>query len=46
LLALDRLAPSTTTVVVGMPGLRRVAEATPPRIQLLDVTLATEGAMR
>lgn len=46
LLALDRLAPSATTVVVGMPGLRRVAEATPPRVQLLDVTLATEGATR
>ena len=46
LLALDRLAPSTTTVVVGMPGLSRVAEATPPRIRSLDVSLVTEGALR
>jgi RND superfamily putative drug exporter len=50
LLALDRLAPSGTTVIVGMPGLHRVAEATPPRIHALDVTLdvtlATEGTLR
>jgi RND superfamily putative drug exporter len=46
LLALDRLAPSATTVVVGMPGLRRLAEATPPRIRALDISLVTEGAMR
>jgi RND superfamily putative drug exporter len=44
LLALDRLAPATTTVVVGMPGLHRVAEATPARIRSLD--LASEGALR
>ena len=44
LLALDRLAPATTTVVVGMPGLHRVAEATPPRIHALD--LASEGVLR
>jgi len=37
LLALDRLAPTATTVVVGVPGLRRIAEATPPRIQVLDI---------
>lgn len=37
LLALDRLAPASTTVVVGVPGLQRVAEATPPRIQVLDI---------
>lgn len=37
LLALDRLAPAATTVVVGVPGLQRVAEATPPRIQVLDI---------
>ena len=50
LLALDRLAPSGTTVIVGMPGLHRVAEATPPRIHALDVTLdvtlVTEGTLR
>ena len=51
LLALDRLAPTATTVVVGMPGLRRVAEATPRRIQVLGIraletSLATEGALR
>jgi RND superfamily putative drug exporter len=46
LLALDRLAPTATTVVVGMPGLRRVAEATPPRIRALDISLVTEGALR
>jgi RND superfamily putative drug exporter len=51
LLALDRLAPSTTTVVVGMPGLRRVAEATPPRIRVLGISAlelspTTEGATR
>ncbi|MES1212854.1 MAG: hypothetical protein ABUT11_04840, partial [Leifsonia sp.] len=46
LLALDRLAPSGTTVVVGMPGLRRVAEVTPPRIRALNVSLVTEGALR
>jgi RND superfamily putative drug exporter len=44
LLALDRLAPTATTVVVGMPGLRRLAEATPPRIRALDLSLASEGA--
>jgi len=44
LLALDRLAPATTTVVVGMPGLQRVAEATPARIRTLD--LASEGVLR
>jgi RND superfamily putative drug exporter len=37
LLALDRLAPTATTVVVGMPGLRRVAEGTPRRIQVLSI---------
>jgi RND superfamily putative drug exporter len=51
LLALDRLAPTATTVVVGMPGLGRVSEATPPRIQALDIpplhaSLASEGALR
>ena len=46
LLALDRLAPSATTVVVGMPGLHRVVETTPPRIRALDVSLVTEGALR
>ena len=51
LLALDRLAPSATTVVVGMPGLHRLAEATPRRIQVLDIrahdlSLSTEGASR
>ncbi|MEP6843515.1 MAG: MMPL family transporter [Pseudolysinimonas sp.] len=46
LLALDRLAPTTTTVVVGMPGLRRVAEATPSRVLALDLSLSTEGALR
>jgi len=49
LLALDRLAPSSTTVVVGMPGLHRIAEATPRRIRVLnmavdDLSLSTEGA--
>jgi RND superfamily putative drug exporter len=49
LLALDRLAPSGTTVVVGMPGLERVAEGTPRRIRVLgtsapDLSLRTEGA--
>jgi len=48
LVALDRLAPSATTVVVGMPGLHRVA-ATTPRIRTLairslDPSLSTEGA--
>jgi len=51
LLALDRLAPSATTVVVGMPGLSRVVDATPPRIHVLstaapDLSLSTEGASR
>jgi RND superfamily putative drug exporter len=51
LLALDRLAPSATTVVVGVPGLQRIAEATPPRIQVLsigasDLSHRTEGAAR
>jgi len=51
LLALDRLAPSATTVVVGVPGLERLAEATPPRIQVLsigasDLSPRTEGASR
>jgi RND superfamily putative drug exporter len=51
LLALDRLAPASTTVVVGMPGLRRVTEAMPlriqvPRIRPLDISLVTEGALR
>jgi len=41
LLALDRLAPSATTVVVGVPGLRRVGEATPPRIRVLDVRVSS-----
>jgi len=44
LLALDRLAPATTTVVVGLPGLQRVAEATPARIRALN--LASEGVLR
>jgi len=49
LLALDRLAPSGTTVVVGVPGLHSVAEGTPPRIRVLgmsssDLSLSTEGA--
>jgi RND superfamily putative drug exporter len=44
LLALDRLAPATTTVVVGMPGLQLVAESTPSRIRALD--LASEGVLR
>jgi RND superfamily putative drug exporter len=44
LLALDRLAPATTTVVVGMPGLHAVADATPARIQALN--LASEGVLR
>jgi RND superfamily putative drug exporter len=51
LLALDRLAPSATTVVVGMPGLSSIAEATPRRIKVqrihtLDLSLVTEGAAR
>jgi len=51
LLALDRLAPSATTVVVGVPGLHAIAEATPPRIQVLrmgapDLSYRTEGATR
>ncbi|MEO7720611.1 MAG: MMPL family transporter [Pseudolysinimonas sp.] len=51
LLALDRLAPSATTVVVGMPALERVAAATPRRIQVLSIdaldrSLSTEGASR
>jgi len=51
LLALDRLAPSATTVVVGMPALERVADTTPRRIQVLrfdalDRFLSTEGASR
>jgi len=51
LFALDRLAPSATTVVVGVPGLERLAEATPPRIQVLsigasDLSPRTEGASR
>ena len=50
LLALDRLAPSATTVVVGMPGLHRVA-APGARIRVLgirahDSSLHTEGAPR
>ena len=44
LVALDRLAPATTTVVVGMPGLQRVAPVAPARIRALD--LASEGALR
>jgi RND superfamily putative drug exporter len=51
LLALDRLAPAATTVVVGMPGLRRVAEAAPPRIRVVGIRLSEtpltpEGALR
>jgi RND superfamily putative drug exporter len=56
LLALDRLAPSATTVVVGVPGLQHIAEATPPRIRVLDIDVPdtnasdlsprTEGASR
>jgi len=50
LLALDRLAPSATTVVVGMPGLHRMT-APGARIRLLgirahDSSLHTEGAPR
>ncbi len=44
LLALDRMAPATTTVIVGMPGLHRVADATTPRIRTLDI--ASEGVLR
>jgi RND superfamily putative drug exporter len=44
LLALDRLAPATTTVVVGMPGLQRVADAIPARF--LALNLASEGVLR
>jgi len=51
LLALDRLAPSGTTVVVGVPGLHPLADATPPRIRALsirahDLSVSTEGAPR
>lgn len=44
LLALDRLAPATATVVVGVPGLGRVVDATPARIHALDLT--SEGVLR
>ncbi len=50
LLALDRLAPSATTVVVGMPGLDLVTAASSRirvlSIRSLDPSLSTEGASR
>jgi RND superfamily putative drug exporter len=44
LIALHRLAPATTTVVVGMPGLDRHVDQTLRRIHVLD--LSREGALR
>ncbi|MFC5503309.1 MMPL family transporter [Lysinimonas soli] len=48
--ALDRLAPATTTVVVGMPGLNDVADAAPPRVRAFDLApeynAIEEGALR
>ena len=44
LVALDRLAPATTTVVVGMPGLQGAAPVAPARIRTLDLT--SEGVLQ
>lgn len=50
LIAIGRLAPSATTVVVGVPGLHRLADpdsrASVLRILAVDPALRTEGASR